>query len=265
MNFWQNKVVLVTGASRGIGKALADRLAEVGARLVLTARDETKLQCLAGRLSAAGIECVYMAADVRDQTAVEQVVYYGFDQLGKIDVLVNNAGIGLRGPVETLEPAQLLEAVAVNVVGPLHFIQATVPLFRRQGSGLVINIASLGAIQVAPNIGGYVATKAALTKLGETLQLELQDSGIRVCTAYPGSVRTEFRRHALGDAYGEKEPRLSRIAPEAVAEQILRQTAAGRRHIFITPKDRFFAHLAGVAPNWSEFLVGRAFRRAKGI
>ena len=207
MNFWQNKVVLVTGASRGIGKALADRLAEVGARLVLTGRDETKLQCLAGRLSAAGIECVYMAADVRDQTAVEQVVYYGFDQLGKIDVLVNNAGIGLRGPVETLEPAQLLEAVAVNVMGPLHFIQATVPLFRRQGSGLVINIASLGAIQVAPNIGGMLPPRR-LTKLGETLQLSSRqwDQGVYSLSG----LSHRFRRHALGMPW-EKEPRLSEL------------------------------------------------------
>lgn len=265
MDFWRNKVVLVTGASRGIGRALIDELAPMGARLILTARDEAELERVAGQLSAAGTECVFMPADVRDKAAVEQVVCHGFKQFGRIDVLINNAGVGLRGLVETLEPTLFMEALLVNVIGPLNFIQAAIPLLKKQRTGLIINIASLGAVQAAPNIGGYAATKAALTKLGEALQLELQDYKIRVCTVYPGSVRTQFREHTLGEAYEKNEPRLSRIAPEIVAKQILRQTARGKRHIFITPKDRFFAYLARLAPCWTDFLVGEAFRRAKGI
>jgi len=263
LGFWRDKVVLVTGASRGIGEAMVNKLAQSGSRLVLTARAEQKLCQLAKQLTEAGTECIYLAADTRDQKAVKQVVHYGLDCWGRIDVLINNAGVGLRGPVETLNPSQLMEAMAVNVSGPLHFIQAVLPQFKEQGSGLVINIASLGAVQTAPNIGGYAATKAALVKLGEALRLEHQDSGIRVCTVYPGSVRTEFRQHALGNAYSNKEPRLSRIAPELVAERILKYAASGNQYIFITAKDRLFASLANIAPRLAEFLISQAFRRAQ--
>ena len=265
MDFWRDKVVLVTGASRGIGRALTDELAHFGARLVLTARGENELELTASRISAIGAECVFMTADVQDEAAVQQVVRYGVERLGRLDVLINNAGVGLRGQVDTLEPALLMEALAVNVIGPLNFIRAATPLFKEQRTGLIINIASLGAIQAAPNIGGYAATKAALAKLGEALHLELEENGIRVCTAYPGSARTEFRNHALGTAYRGHEPRLSRIAPELVAKQILQQAAQGKREIYVTRKDRCFAYLARIAPRFADFLVGRAFRQTKGI
>lgn len=265
LDYWHGKVVLVTGASRGIGRALTRQLGRLGARLVLTARGEAELEHVAGQLSVEGTECVFMAADVRDKAAVKQVVRHGLDRFGRIDVLINNAGIGLRAPVETLEPVLLEEAFAVNVLGPLHFIQAVTPVLKAQRAGLIINIASLGAVQVAPNIGGYAATKAALAKLGEALRLELKESGISVCTAYPGSASTEFRDRALGEAYGKDEPRLSRIAPELVAQQILRRSAQGKRDIFITNKDRIFAYLARMAPCSVEFLVKRAFHRARRI
>lgn len=256
-------MVLVTGASRGIGAALTTELASMGAQLVLTARNEKRLRQLAQDLTASGTNCTYAVADVRDQKAVEQVVHHGFDCFGRIDVLINNAGIGLRGPVASLQPVQLAEAFAVNVGGPLYFIQATVPFFERQGSGLIINISSLGAVQAAPNIGGYAATKAALAKLGNTLQLELHSSGIRTCTAYPGSARTEFRNHALGEKYLEKEPRLSRVAPQLVAKRILKRAATGKGDIYITTGDWLLARLAGVAPSVAKFLVGWVFQHGR--
>ena len=265
LDFWRGKVVLVTGASRGIGEALVQQLARLGANVVLTARSQAELRRVADDLSAARTKCIFESADVRDQTAVEQVVRYAVAEWGRLDVLINNAGIGLHGPVETLDPALLQETVAVNVIGPLNFMQAAVPVFRSQRAGLIINIASLGAIQVAPNIGGYAATKAALAKLGEALRLELKADGIRVCTVYPGSARTEFRQHALGQAYQTDEPRLSRVAPEVVAEQILRQAARGKRDIFITHPDRAFAYLARALPAGVEYIVQWAFRRKKRI
>jgi short-subunit dehydrogenase len=265
LDFWQGKVVLVTGASRGIGLALVRQLTKFKAKLVLVARSEARLKEVADELSQVGGDCVFMAVDVRDKLAADQVVRRAIDKWGRLDIVINNAGVGLHGPVETLDGTLLQEATAINVIGPLNFMQAALPFFKQQQAGLIINIASLGAIQVAPNIGGYAATKAALAKLGEALRMELKANGIHVCTVYPGSARTEFRDHVFGQAYDKAEPRLSRVAPELVAQQILRQAPQGKRDIFITLQDRVFAYLTRVVPAGVEYIVQRVFDRKKRI
>lgn len=263
MAFWRGKVVLLTGASRGIGRALAYKLAGQRARLILAARSEQELKELGPELKAQGAEVFLRPADVSDPNAVKGLVEAGGEHFGRLDVLINNAGVGLRGRIPDIRPDDFSSAWAVNVLGPLLLIQAAWPWFERQGGGLIINICSLGALQPAPNIGGYSATKAALAALGATARLEFAPFGVRVCNVFPGSAATSFRAHALGEAYPENEPRLSRVSPDLVAERILRGAARGERDIFITWPDRVLATLARLAPALTDRLVARAFRRVE--
>jgi len=256
--------VLLTGASRGIGRALARKLAGLGAKLILAARSERELVELGAELSAQGAEFLLKPADVGDRNAVKGLVEAGGERFGRLDVLVNNAGVGLRARIPEIRPDDFGTAWAVNVLGPLLLIQAVWPWFERQGGGLIINICSLGALQPAPNIGGYSATKAALAALGAAARLELAPFGVRVCNVFPGSAATSFRAHALGETYPENEPRLSRVSPELVAERILVGAARGERDIFITWPDRALATLSRLAPALADRLVVRAFRRVQG-
>lgn len=264
LDFWSGKTVLLTGASRGIGRALARKLARSGAQLVLAARSLDELSALGAELTAVGAAVLLCPADVSNPEAVRSLVAAGGERFGRIDVLINNAGIGLRGRIANLKPEELEKALAVNLLGPLYLIQAVLPWFEQQGGGLVVNICSLGAVQPAPNIGGYAATKAALASLGVTARLELGHLGVKVCNVFPGSAATSFREHALGEAYPKNEPRLSRVTPELVADRVLAGAARGHREVFITWPDRVFAALARLAPSLAESLVARAFARAQG-
>lgn len=264
MGFWSGKVVLVTGASRGIGRALALKLAGCGAKLVLAARSERDLTELGAELTASGVPTFLWPADVTDKEAVKSLVEKGGEHFGRLDVLINNAGIGLRALVAEINAGEMEQALAVNLLGPLYLIQAVIPWFLQQGGGLIVNICSLGAIQSAPNIGGYSATKAALAALGSAVRLELWNQGVRVCNVFPGSAATSFRAHALGEAYPENEPRLSRVSPELVAERILTGAAKGQRDIFITPADWLLATVARLAPRLTDSLVARAFKNQTG-
>lgn len=264
MDFWQGKTVIVTGASRGIGRALALQLAQRGGRLALAARSAGELRELGAELAASGAEVLLQPTDVTDRAAVTALVEAAGGRFGRLDVLINNAGIGLRSRVAELRPEELERALAVNLLGPLHLIQAVLPWFTSGGGGLIVNICSLGAVQPAPNIGGYSATKAALAALGAAARLELMPLGVRVCNVFPGSAATGFRAHALGQAYPENEPRLSRVTPELVAERVLAGAARGRRDIFITLPDRLLAALARWAPGVADRLVAQAFHRARG-
>lgn len=262
MGFWQGKTVILTGASRGIGRALALKLAQRGARLALAARSAAELTELGTELASTGAEVLLQPADVTERAAVTALVQAAGERFGRLDVLINNAGVGLRARVAELKAEELEKALAVNLIGPLYLIQAVLPWFTRQGAGLIVNISSLGALQAAPNIGGYSATKAALAALGSAARLELAPLGIRVCNVFPGSAATSFRTHALGQAYPENEPRLSRVTPELVAERVLAGAARGQRDIFITLPDRLLATLARWAPGVADRLVGEAFQRS---
>jgi short-subunit dehydrogenase len=255
--------VLLTGASRGIGRALAAKLAGQGAKLILVARSEPELLELGTELSAQGAEVFFRPADVSDRHAVKGLVEAGGERFGRLDVLINNAGVGLRARIPDIRPEDFSTAWEVNVLGPLLLIQAAWPWFKRQSGGLIINICSLGALQPAPNIGGYSATKAALAALGAATRLELAPFGVRVCNVFPGSAATSFRAHALGEAYPENEPRLSRVSPDLVAQRILIGAARGERDIFVTWPDRVLATFARLAPVLTDRLVARAFKRVK--
>jgi short-subunit dehydrogenase len=191
-------VTLITGASKGLGAALARELARQGHRLVLTARGASALQEVASDL-AAQTDVLAIAGDVADPAHAERLVAASLERFGRVDTLVNNAStIGLS-PMPALAEYPLdtlTEVFRVNTVAPLHLIRLVLPGMLARGSGTIVNISSDAAVQAYPGWGGYGASKAALEHLSRILAVELEDSGVRVLVVDPGDMDTELHRAA---------------------------------------------------------------------
>ncbi len=239
------RVVVITGASRGIGLALARRLARERCRLVLVARSAWELEQVAAEVLSLGSPgAVAVAGDVTDPVTARRAAEESLGRLGGLDVLVNNAGLGLRAPVARIDPADLRYVLEVNVLGALHMMRAVVPHLVRQGGGLVVNVSSVGARQPVPYLGGYGATKAALAALSESLRLELAGTGVEVLTVFPGSVETDFKAHARGEPYPERKGAV-RLSPEQVADRIVRAAETGLKTVLILSRGESLGLLAG--------------------
>jgi len=187
----EGKVVVITGASSGIGEATALLLAERGAKLVLGARREDRLEALADRIAKAGGSAVYASTDVKRRDDLSNLVKLAGDRYGKLDVLVNNAGIGPISPLDELRVKDWEEMIDINIKGVLYGIAAALPVFRKQGFGHFVNTASTAGIIVKPNMAVYAGTKFAVRAITEGLRQEAGDK-LRVTIISPGFVRTDF-------------------------------------------------------------------------
>lgn len=184
--------ILITGASSGIGRAAVFQFQAEGWNVAATMRTpakETELQNLSN------VEVLQL--DVTDHKSINAAVDQTLNQFGGLDVLLNNAGYGLAGPLEAVDPPQLERQFATNVYGPVYTIQACLPHFRQQGSGLVINVSSIGGRLVLPFNSLYHGTKFAIEGISEALALELAPHNIRVKIIEPGGVKTDFAGRSL--------------------------------------------------------------------
>ncbi|MFD9903488.1 SDR family oxidoreductase [Streptomyces sp. NPDC059063] len=216
------KVVAVTGASGGIGEATALLLAERGARLVLGARRSERLVDLAGRIETAGGAAVHARTDVTRRNDLHALVALARERFGRIDVLVSNAGAGTISPLDDLRVDEWDQMVDVNVKGVLHGIGAALPVFRAQGTGHFITVASTAAFRVVPNMAVYAGTKVAVRAICEGLRQEAGPS-LRVTTVSPGMVGTDFAEASTNARVrAEIAAMRDRIAipPEAIARAI---------------------------------------------
>lgn len=186
-----SKVVLVTGASSGIGEATARRLAADGHRLFLGARRTDRLEALAAELTAAGGTAAFRRLDVTDAADVQAFVAAARACHGRVDVLVNNAGVMPLSPLEALRTEEWDRMIDVNVRGVLHGIAAALPVMRAQGGGHFVNIASVGAYEVSPTAAVYCATKFAVRAISEGLRQE-STGDIRVTLVSPGVTESEL-------------------------------------------------------------------------
>jgi NADP-dependent 3-hydroxy acid dehydrogenase YdfG len=187
----KDKVVVITGASAGIGEATALRLAGHGAKVVLGARRPERLEALAERIAAAGGEVAYAAVDVRRREDVARLVELACERFGSLDVLVGNAGVMPVSPLDELRVDDWDDMVDVNVKGVLHGIAAALPVFRRQGRGQFVTTASTAAFKTVPGQAVYSGTKFAVRAICDGLRQEAGDS-IRVTVISPGMTATDF-------------------------------------------------------------------------
>ncbi|MDX6352842.1 MAG: hypothetical protein QOF84_7632 [Streptomyces sp.] len=218
----EGKVVAITGASSGIGEATALHLAERGAKVVLGARRSERLEALAARIEKAGGEAAHARTDVTRRADLSGLVELARDRFGKIDVLVNNAGIGLISPLDDLRVEDWEEMIDVNLKGVLYGIAAALPVFREQGFGHFVNTVSTAGLRVVPLQSVYAGTKNAVRTISEGLRQEAGPN-LRVTVVSPGVVNTDFA-DSMTDPEMKAQilERMGRIAmpPDAVARAI---------------------------------------------
>ena len=190
------KVVVVTGSSTGFGLLIARHAAKMGAKLVLAARGEDDLKAAAAELKELGTEVIAVPTDLTDEGQARNLIARAIERFGRVDVLVNNAGIISVGPVETMTAEDYRQAMATNFWGELYPILAVLPHMRAQGSGRIVNVSSVGGKVAVPHLLPYSTSKFALTGLTEGLRAELAKSRILVTGVYPGTIRTGGHAHA---------------------------------------------------------------------
>src|SRR6266481_6621931 len=219
----EGKVVAITGASSGIGEATALLLAERGAKLVLGARGLDRLEALAAGIANQGGEVSYAPTDVRRRDDVCALVKLACERYGKLDVLINNAGIGPISPLDDLRVDDWENMIDINIKGVLYGIAAALPVFRKQGFGHFVNTASTAGIMVNPNMAVYAGTKFAVRAISEGLRQEAGDK-LRVTIISPGFVNTNFTESMTSpEIKGQIRDSMDKmgISPDAIARAIV--------------------------------------------
>ncbi len=221
---------LVTGASSGIGRLLALRMAERGARLALVARRMDELERLAQEIRSAGGEALALPCDVADRGQAEDCVTRALAHFGAIDVLVNNAGYGHHRSFLEWDLADMERVLRVNYLGTLYFTKLLLPQMVERRKGWLVFIASVAGKIAVPEESAYAASKFAMLGLAEALSLELEDAGVHVLTVCPGAIRTPFFDE---EALRRMPPVALRgmLDPEGLVDSILRALAKGKRDI----------------------------------
>jgi short-subunit dehydrogenase len=236
------RVAVVTGASSGIGEATARELAGRGASVVLASRAVDRLGGLRREISASGGTALVVETDVSDRSSVEAMVWRAVGEFGSLDVLVNNAGLGLSGRISEVRAEDVRHVFEVNTVGPLNCIQAVLPHMGE--GGRIINVSSVVGKRAIPKVGAYCATKSALDALSDALRVEIDERKITVTSVYPGTTRTSFRENSRRTKSEKRGWRPKGVTPDKVAVKIADAAEKGPRDVYVTLPDRLF--VAGV-------------------
>jgi NAD(P)-dependent dehydrogenase (short-subunit alcohol dehydrogenase family) len=216
METLRGKVAVVTGGSRGIGLAIARALAAEGVNVSVTGLSDAHLSAARSKIESAGPSAVEtLRADVRRYDEIERAINATVGRFGGLDILINNAGVGVFAEVADMTPAQWSEVIDTNITGVFNACHAAIPHLRRRGGGSIINISSLSGTNPFVRGAAYCASKAAVNAFSESLMQEVRYDQIRVSYVAPGSVATEF---ALGDPAKGAE---WKVAPEEVAEVVI--------------------------------------------
>lgn len=253
-----DRVAVVTGASGGIGAALAQHLVEAGARVVLAARSEKKLRELAANLGEE--RALVVPTDITVPGQVENLVAQTVKRFGGLDLLVNNAGVGLYGSIEETHWEHFRQMWEVNFFGAVYCTVAALPHLKAR-RGVVVNISSVAGKIPVPYMAGYCASKFALNALSDGLRMELARAGVRVVTICPGRVRTKFQLSAFRD--GKHLPAVFQrrestgLSADAVARQTLQAVRRSQREVVLPFQLRLAAAARKVFPRLMDTVVRR--------
>lgn len=266
----RGKVIVITGGSRGLGLEIARIFGQNGAHLVLAARNAEEMQRALVSLHKSGAipnvsSALTVVCDVTKPEDCQNLIAQAIDRYGRVDVLINNAGIIDIAPFQDQPLSAFHESMDINFYGALHTIQAALPHLQRMGSGHIVNISSIGGKIGVPHLLPYVASKYALVGLSQGLRAELSGTGVTVTTVCPGLMRTGSHGHARfgGNSQAEYDwfslgatlPGQSASA-ESAAQQIYNATVSGTAEIIITPQAWLAARIVGVAPGLAADIAG---------
>ena len=255
---FKNKIILITGASSGIGKASALLFAKKGAHLILVSRNKEKLAEVEQKISKFDVRCLICPCDVSKKDEVKKMADLVLEKFKKIDVLVNNAGFAIYGSVSDLTIEDIESQMKTNYFGMVYCIKNFLPTMLKQKSGHIVNVASVAASFGLPGIASYCASKFAMLGFSEGLQHELRNSGVGVTVVSPIMVRTNFFDHSSF----ENMPKYSTsLSPETVAKAVLRAAYSSRLEIIVPSVVRGAVSAKHIVPYLVNPIIGLSFRK----
>jgi NAD(P)-dependent dehydrogenase (short-subunit alcohol dehydrogenase family) len=249
---FQDQVVIITGASSGIGRETALAFATAGARVVAAARREALLQELAGP------RVLPVVADITKDEDVHRLVETTISRFGRVDILVNNAGSGMRALVEQVQLADAHRLMELNFFGALRCIQAVLPHMKRQGRGQIVNVSSVIGVVATPRNSIYCASKFALRALSDSLRMELREAGIEVISILPGYTDTPFFDQMIRYGGPRRVTRFRGQHPRKVAAAILKACRRHNREVTLTMAGKVGCFAKRVAPRVVDFFLQRS-------
>jgi short-subunit dehydrogenase len=265
MPHWSDKVVLVTGGSSGLGRAIAEAFAQQGAKIVIAARDETRLQAAAAAIRADGFAVSAIVCDVTRDDDVERLFMEISQQFGRLDVLINNAGRSDRGAAIDTPIEQFRELLELNFLAVVRCTQRAMPLIA-QARGHVVNIGSLGAKTVSRFLGAYPASKFPVAAYSHQLRLELSDRGVHVLLVCPGPIALADRTNTYAELAGKKglpddagKPgagvKLRGIDPAWLARRIIRGCEQRQAEIVVPLRVRWLLAISALSPRLGDWII----------
>ena len=256
---FKNKIVLITGASSGIGEAAAIEFAKNGASLILVGRRKEKLTEVEKKLSKYNTQLLVCPCDVSKKSEVKEMCKTVLEKFDRIDILVNNAGFGIYGKILDLDIDEIESQMATNYFGMVYCIKNFLPKMLEQKSGHIVNVASVAASFGLPGIASYCASKFAMLGFSEGLQHELKDSGVRVTVVSPIMVKTNFFDHPSFDSMS-KNPSTA-ISSESVAKAILKAANSSRLEIIVPSIIRGAIWAKHTFPYLINPIIGSSFKK----
>ena len=249
----EGKVVVITGASSGIGKALAFEFSGKGSKVVLGARNHDNLKEVADEINRQGGEAVYCVADVSDENDCKNLILTGVEKYGKIDILINNAGISMRATFNDLKLDVLKRLMDINFWGTVYCTKHALP-FLLETKGSVVGVSSIAGLKGLPGRTGYSASKFAMNGFMETLRIENLKTGLHVLMAFPGFTASNIRNTALaadGSMQGESPRDEGKMmTAEEVANHIYKAVVKRKNRIILTSQGKLTFWINKFFPNW---------------
>ena len=257
---YSGKVVVITGASSGIGKESAKEFAKLHASIVLVSRNKEKLEEVAKELSKYQTKILVCTCDVSQKDQVNQMNDQVIEKFGTIDILVNNAGFGIYGNFTTLKIEEIESQMATNYLGMIYCTKAFLPKMLEQKSGHIVNVASVAASFGIPSMAGYCASKFAMLGFSESLYHELKGSGVGITVVSPIMVKTSFFNH---DSFNKMSKYTAALSPVTVAKAVVRAASSPRLEIVTPQIVRIAIWFKQTLPYLINPIVGEIFRRSK--